>query len=852
MKFNYFQPIYLEFHETLTRDITGFVMPFPNLETFKTHYDTPEKNAPTNVILNSIRLLLPQIRVVNNLTSYGQPNPAAFLAYQPVDAEILSLLFRKWVEACYSEANEALTSACGATHFQWTQATPEQLEFWAPSWAIALKISQHDYQIGDYKFKFLFAPGRSGNAVELVSFPPDQDSRGHRASISIVISTQSDIDPKKINLHFGMKRWIVRQGEKQGVDLQKGTTHCYVRRLRSWLGDYTLLDPNAFTILEANYRREGERYVPQWKSRKLRQMLESLSVEIPDISSVLKEPANFIETIQTDILIPARSYQKAGWGTGLPFADERTLLEQIQSILPEDARLTAPWQKVVMTKDLKTDIRQRFKDTPAIARSSQGELPDISPALRAFLSDRATNITVQVRYRTEEIRNALGTVAQHYFGDSLTLDFQPSAGLSDPISEIDRNGVAVANTRHIQRFGTDNRPDNPTPIIVEILAPDHPNYRGSKDPKSHIKSILPKYNLVPQCIVSCEKVIKTKTEGEAVTEDADLKRSIYDRALSTILDAILPFNLDYPLSQPEDQTVYAGFYIIRRNEQTAHNSFCEPVLVVIHQNAVRVMLPARDLRFRTMPDAICELAQFNRSKQSSEQVINNMLNALIQEYSGVPDIYLFVHSQNARPYWKWLQDSKFDPTQPPTTKIHIIRIRDRKNYEVAQGYGLSTEQENFDEGKASFAQGFFLPPNYSANTAFTQTVLSLAQKASTNQLSKQMSRFETWTSRRYEVETDSDGNKINKRDPLTGKCIEQQAASTPARTKSWKAPQPRAHNILATPSPEKFMLHHTIAHDLRTRHWWTSAECEFALPLSLAEKLKEWAFNDGESAELEE
>jgi hypothetical protein len=78
---------------------------------------------------------------------------------------------------------------------------------------------------------------------------------------------------------------------------------------------------------------------------------------------------------------------------------------------------------------------------------------------------------IQVRYRTQEIRAALEAVAQHYFSDSLALDFQPSAGLSDPITEIERDDRTIPDDRHIRQFGTENRPEVPMPIIVEILPP---------------------------------------------------------------------------------------------------------------------------------------------------------------------------------------------------------------------------------------------------------------------------------------------------------------------------------------------------------------------------------------------
>ncbi|MEH1938722.1 MAG: DUF3962 domain-containing protein [Nostoc sp.] len=847
MSINYYQPIYLEYNEKLVRDITGFVMPFPNLKKFNTHYGEPEENAPTTSLLNTIRLLLPQIRFIDNkLMVNGEPNPATFLAYEEVDPEILALIFKRWVEVCYPESeHKALKPYCSVDQFHWTEAAPNHLKFWAPSWAIAWELSKHEYQLGENSFKFLFGPGRSGNTVELVSWPPFSNTHGHRASVALVISTQSDIDPKKINLHFQMKRWIVKQGKDSDIRLEKRTTRCYVRRLRSWLGDYNLLQPNAFTVLEANYRREGTEYVPQWKNRQVSQILERLSVQIPNITDVLANPLNFLQTDQTDILVPARVYQKAGWGTGFTFEDERTLLKQIKDILPPSVIISPPWQKITVKTDLNKSIKQRFQDTPIINRPSKGKLPDISRNLQVFLAERANNLTIQVRYRTEEVRDALAFVAKHYFGNSLNLEFYTSEGLADPLEEIERNGRTIINDRRIREFGQQNQPEHPMPMIIEILSPDHTRYRGNQDPKPYLKSLLPKYNFIPQCILSTEKVDNNET-GEART-DEDLQQNLYNRALAAILDAILPFDLNYPLSTPDDNTVYAALYVSRRNQTTASQSFNEPILVAIYKNEVRVLLPQRDLHFRTMPDTICELAKHRTSKVNCDQVISNMLTTLSQTYSAADDIYLFVHGQNARSYWTWLQDSKFEPDKPPTNKIHIVRVRDRMNNEVPQGYGLNTKQETFIKGTASFTKGMFIPQNCHLNTtAFTQTVLSIAEKSRTNKLAKQMSRYQAWIVRGYEKETTKDGKSITKLDSQTGKCITKNITRNPERRKDWKTPQPRAQNILATPSPEKFILHHAITHTLRSRHWWTSDECEYPLPLSLAEKPKEWSFNDGE------
>ncbi|BAY41164.1 hypothetical protein NIES2111_55560 [Nostoc sp. NIES-2111] len=843
---NYFQPIYLEYNEGLVKDIAGYVMPFPNLAKFNASYGKPEENAPTTSLIAIFRLLLPQIRVINALTVNNEPNPAAFFAYEPVDPEILSLIFQRWVEVCYPESEHAaLKQYYSADQFCWTEATSDHIEFWQPSWAIAWELSKHEYQLGENSFKFLFGPGRSGNTVELVSWPPFKNTHGHRTSVALVISTQSDIDPKKINVHFQMKRWIVKQGNDSGVRLEKGTTRCYIRRLRSWLGNYNLLNPNAFTVLEANYRKEETVYVPQWKNRQVSQILERLAVEIPSIQDVLANPLNFIETNQMDILIPARSYQKAGWGTGFTFEDERTLLQQIRNFLPSGVDISAPWKKIAVKGNLKKSIQQRFEKKLIISRPdpSKNTLPSLDKKLQLFLAERANNLTIQVRYLTDEIRDALALVSKHYFGNSLNLEFYLSEGLADPVPEEKKKDRTVVNDRHIREFGQQNKPEHPTPIIVEIRHPNHPLYRGGKDPKPYLKSLLPKYNLIPQCILSTDKGRNEETRENII--DEDLQASLYNRAFAAIVDAILPFCLNCPLSTSEDNTVYAGFYVIRRNDKTATQSFSEPVLVTIYKNEVSVLLPQRDLNFRTMPDAICLLSQSRTSKVNCDQVINNMLTTLSQTYSVADDIYLFVHGQNARSYWTWLQDSQFKPDKPPTNKIHIVRIRDKMNNEVPQGYGLATKQETFTKGEASFTKGIFIHQNCDLHTVkFTQTVLSVAEKPI--QLAKEMSRYQAWISRGYEKETDKDGKLVSKRDSKTGKCIIKNIPHNPSPRKDWKAPQPRAHNILATPSPDKFILHHAITDYLRTCHWWSAAECEYPLPLSLAEKIKEWCFNDAE------
>lgn len=862
---NYFQPIYFEYTEALTKDITGCVMPFTNLEQFQSRYGEEQENAPTNSLIDTLRLLVPQIRVVNKLTINGQPNPAAFLAYEPVEPRILSLIFRRWIEVWYPESaqedlkqlfwdeDEEERKEKEKEFFQWQEATSEQLEWWSPAWTIGKKLSEQKYKLGSDTFELLFAPGRKDNTVELVSWPPFSDSYGHKSSLGVVISHQSDLTDRRINLHFKMKRWVVKRGENVDINLQSKTTHCYVRRLTPWSGDYTLLKPNTFTVLEAkNFRRENQNenesnnstdthereYERRWKDKKIIEILDQLSADIPDVEEVLANPLNYIETEETDILIPARSWQKAGWGTGFTISDGRRLLKQIIGCLPAGATLTKPWRKISKIKDndeikskykdAKKSIKKQFIITPKIKKPSQSQLPELTEEFKKFLHQRANNITLHVcTPANSKTKDAIEKVANHYFGDSLKLEFYSSQSVADPITYRQshrRNSPnrKIPQLQHIKKFGEQNKPENPEPIIVEILPQRHPSYRGDADPKSYIKSELPKYNLIPQCITSA---IKIDEEKKAVS-DKDAEKSLLNRTFSAILDAIMPFDRSYPLTASEDNNAYAGFYVISRNKATSNRNFNEPALVVVYKNEIQVLLPAQDTTWRSLPEAIFYLANNTKStNKRDENVVNTMLNQLSINYSNADNIYLYVHAQNARTYWQWLQDGKFDKDNPPTKKMTIMRIRDSESNEVPQGYGLETQNEDFSEDfnseSASFAQEIFIAPNCNLdNIPFTQTILSIAQKPLTllNQI-KTTSRVEPYKTEKGEIKN-------------------------PSPTTNWKMPQPRAHNILATPSPDNFILHHAIAHYLRSAHWWSADECEYPLPLSLAKKIKEWCFSN--------
>lgn len=120
-KYKYFQPLSLEYTDTLTEGITGYTMPLPNLEKFEAHYDEPKKRAPTTPLLGTLRLLLPQLRAINRLRigKDQKPNPQAFLASKLIEPEALALIFRKWVEVCYPEsAHAALMPYCRPEQFR--------------------------------------------------------------------------------------------------------------------------------------------------------------------------------------------------------------------------------------------------------------------------------------------------------------------------------------------------------------------------------------------------------------------------------------------------------------------------------------------------------------------------------------------------------------------------------------------------------------------------------------------------------------------------------------------------------------------------------------------------------------
>ncbi len=638
-----------------------------------------------------------------------------------------------------------------------------------------------------------------------------------------------------------MKRWFVKRGDKDEIGLQKNTTHCYIRKLKPWSPEFNLFEPNAFTVLGAkNVKKEREEdnengFERQWKDKKIRAILDKLGVKIPDVEDVLKNPFNYFESNDLDILIPARASQKVGVGTGFPISDARRLLKQITNFLPKTVTLTQPWKKIskienneIIKQQFKQAselTKQKFLEQPKIQKPSNNQLPELTEVLKEFLKQRANNIRVYVcTASNSKTKDAIQKIAEHYFENNLNLQFIPWESIADPIeyktSKKDKN-KKIPQLQHIKVFADKYKQDSPTPIIVEILDQDHPSYKGNADPKSHIKSLLPKCKLIPQCIVSYEQCTDNKKKEE-------LEQSLFNRAFQSILDAIMPFDQNYPLSTSEDNNVYAGFHIISRNKATSNKAFNEPVLVVIYKNELKVLLVARDPKFKSFTEAINYLANNNNDNNNIQPnvIINKMLDELTLNYSNAENIYLYAHAQNSRRYWPWLQDTYFNPSKSPTKKITIIRIRDLINNEVASGYGLPIANEdfskNFDPEIASYANEIFMPLNSNLEEIplieLHQTVLSIAKKPETNQKPKNVSRFDSYTSK--------------------GKTKD------PSSNVYWKMPQPRAHNILATPSPENFILHHKIAHELRSLHWWSADECKYPLPLSLAEKLKEWCFSD--------
>ena len=818
-RYNHYQPIAFDYSPELTQNVIGYVMPFPNLEQFNLHYGEEEQNAPTRALSATLQLLLPQIRCIQ----IDPSRPWAFLAYEEVDPEILSLIFQRWTRTCYpAEAVRILEPLCTADQFVWRATTTEDLAYWKPAWAFASELMQHEYELNEESFKFLLGPNRySGtNSVELVSWPPFRSPRNYRASINLTISTQSDIAEmnveNKIYLHFGMKRWVVKPEDNESVRLQDKTTGCYVRRLTPWLGETSLRYPSTFTVIEANYRRESNgSYTPQWKMHNgqwFLQLLQQLSVSIPDITTILENSEAFVSSDTLNILVPARAYQRTGWGTGFPFSDRRKLLQQIVSHSPPSTQLLSPWKKIATSSgSLREHINahfQRWKSSEIIPKpKANGTLVKLSTETKDFLRNRAKNQTIHVYCLQTETRDALQRVADHYFQDSLTLIFHDDNEVSQPIEVVESRGRNVPDVRHIRAFANRHEQQEPTPVIVEILSPKHQVYRFGRDPKSRIKSILPQYNLIPQCILSPD--MGYSRENQRHERDAELEKNIDNRAIAAIIDALVPFDQHPPLSVEEDNNVYAGLYVIQRNSRTASCTFKTPVVSIIHRNHLQFLLPEIDLELRSMDKAICKLAQTNLSSERSDAVIDNMLSTLSRCFSEADNIYLFTHGQNARYYWRWLQDSQFLDLDPPNTKIHIIRIRDGQNNEVPQGYALSKASESFAEGIASFGQGMFIPEAFELNKqSFTQSVLSLTAK------------------------------------PRTSSKLKKDTSFTDFPSHPWKSPQPRLHNILSTSRPSDFFFHHAIAHHLRSRHWWTPDDCQYPLPLTLAAKLKEWTFNE--------
>jgi hypothetical protein len=233
------------------------------------------------------------------------------------------------------------------------------------------------------------------------------------------------------------------------------------------------LEAKNFKIADNNNEKNQEipensnKFERRWKDKKVLEILEKLSVQLPDVEDVLQNPLNYIETEKTDILIPAKASQKVGWGTGFTIVDTRLLLQQIIGYLPSDVTLTKPWKKIStikdndvikkQVKDADQSIKNKFIKHPVIKKPSKNQLRELPEELKDFLKQRANNRTLHICTRTPEVKIAIEEVANHYFGDSLKLNFIPSQGLADPIQYTNSKKPNYKNNKkpnikHIKEF----------------------------------------------------------------------------------------------------------------------------------------------------------------------------------------------------------------------------------------------------------------------------------------------------------------------------------------------------------------------------------------------------------------
>lgn len=618
---------------------------------------------------------------------------------------------------------------------------------------IAARLSKESIRWGTHQVTFRRAPlspGQSG--VELVSWPPLEYTEEKTTWLySVVLTFTLQTVPfqpfPELHCEVGIRRWA---GPEITVLPGGMETSVYLLDWVPWIeGQRTShsfqVAPITWEYVPSAERKDGAAYRLNWDSD-LVALLNALHPKetFPDPQSLKENPYDYI---YRDKALPSKPSAAIvfrngikpphGAGPGVMPRDRYHFAEQVAALLRPEFVFIPPFQR--------KDYRVSIPSNPFFSKEKDDSVPNEIPLVgtdanrRRAVAQTTAQITMEIRYQTEEIHQALREAIHELLGYPLLAEngyiwATPEIVVSVRSQPLGSWGAALSLKDGGQGTQYDrlresiavraNALADATPLergMVGVLVELDKEQFDGYDPKPAIRIGLGRKGYHTQFITPQPNKAHLTDK-----EQSKLQNQLKERSRSAVRDLLRQFGVlgllpkihSRPLSKkraPElvipDPLHYLGFWLIKQQAKSSSTHIAQTLPVLVHMASntpgVQVMAPG----FRNwLPyhDALLTLVAREAPvvlKPAEIQLF--LLESLELCLPVFGDTLLFCHAQNVRGIWKWLNNEQITRTLPPELsrypQLRIVRLR-TGDHEIPEWYAQN-EKEAYGSSQGIFSIG---------------------------------------------------------------------------------------------------------------------------------------------------
>ncbi|HVB22600.1 MAG TPA: DUF3962 domain-containing protein [Ktedonobacteraceae bacterium] len=624
---------------------------------------------------------------------------------------------------------------------------------------IAARLSKAEIIWGPHRLKFRRAPltpGQSG--IELISWPPlEYPERKYIWPFSVLLTLTLQTIPfqsfPELHCEVGIRRWA----GPEITHLPGGAETCvYLLDRVPWIEGINYSNsfqvaPISWASIPASERKEGELpYHLTWDSE-LIQLLDDLHPKeaFPDPQLLKQNPSSFIQKessfsgkssaaiVFRNGILPAH-----GVGPGLMPRDRYIFAEGIAKILQPDLIFIPPLKR----KEYAVGILPNpfFEKSKGKQPEPDEELEDKIVSLAGTEADRREalaqsikHLSIEIRYQSDEVHQALRNAIQELLGYTATFDNEytwvtPEITIKVRSQRLGPWGETLSikpgswETQYDRlREAINQRATTIASILTEVngsvgVLIELDNF-DKDDPKPALRIGFARKGYHTQFITP-----QPNTDDLREKEQHKLEKQLVQRARSAVRDLLrqlgvvgLPPLITPKKPRSKNGTLlsipkslhYLGFYLIKQSiaSSTTHIAQTFPVIVHMASNSagIQVMAPGFN-NWLSYNEALIELIKRpNSSILKYAEIYQFLQDTLERCLSVFGDTLLFCDAENLRGSWKWLTNEKFTKKLPKEleryTQLRIVRLR-TANHEIPEWYAQS-EKDPYGSARGVFSIG---------------------------------------------------------------------------------------------------------------------------------------------------